>query len=120
MTVPLLGCDSCALLVAGWERSGSVRPLSAVLAPLPGRMAEQACGDSWRNARSRLKWIRLAQSPSGETTLRQATKAETARGRGSTGWREASTLQCARGEPGCPVFERTTCRAGLVALNRTA
>ena len=46
-----------------------------VLALLLERMAEQACGDSWRNIRNRLKRIQLAQLLSGEKTVWQVTKA---------------------------------------------
>ena len=46
-----------------------------VLALLLERLAEQACGDSWRNIRNQLKRIQLAQLLSGEKTVWQVTKA---------------------------------------------
>ena len=45
-----------------------------VLALLLERMAEKACGDSWRNIRNRLKRIQLAQLLSGEKTMWQVTE----------------------------------------------
>ena len=53
----------------GWKRSGSARPLFALLTLLPERMAKQACGDSWRNIRNWLERIQLAQPLSGETMV---------------------------------------------------
>ena len=46
----------------------------AVLALLLERMAEQACGDTRRNTRNRLKRIQLAQLLRGGTTVWQVTK----------------------------------------------
>ena len=46
----------------------------AVLALLLERMAERACGDTWRNIRDRLKRIQLAQLSSGKKTVWQVTE----------------------------------------------
>lgn len=46
----------------------------AVLALLLERMAERACGDTWRNIRDRLKRIQLAQLLSGKKTVWQVTE----------------------------------------------
>ena len=46
----------------------------AVLALNLERIAERACGDTWRNIRDRLKRIQLAQLLSGDRTVWQVTE----------------------------------------------